>query len=217
LDTLLTVFFQSQADINSSPKVDGYTPVPGDIKYKDLNGDNSIDQFDATALGTQKPLIYYGLTTGFTIKGFDLSISIQGVANKDIVIGSGANTVADGLVYEFQSSGNAQAFEENLNRWTPSNAAKATYPRLSVGTNTNNQRASSFWVRSMDYLRLQNVDLGYTIPERLTEKIKLRGVRIFANAFNLYSFDKLNYSDPEGYNSIFPIRRTFNVGVNVKL
>ncbi|MEJ5993759.1 SusC/RagA family TonB-linked outer membrane protein [Pedobacter sp. Du54] len=210
-------FFQSQADINASAKVDGYTPVPGDIKYKDLNGDNIIDQFDATALGTQKPMIYYGLTAGFNVKGFDLSVSIQGVANKDIVIGSGANNVADGLIYEFQSSGNAQAYEQNLNRWTPSNAAKATYPRLSIGANANNQRASSFWVQPMDYLRLQNVDLGYTIPEKLTEKIKLRGIRIFANAFNLYSFDQLNYSDPEGYNSIFPIRRTFNVGVNVKL
>lgn len=210
-------FFQSQADINSSPKVDGYTPVPGDLKYKDLNGDGIIDQFDATALGTQKPLIYYGLTAGFNVKGFDLSVSVQGVANRDIVIGSGANTVADGLIYDFQDSGNAQAYEQNLNRWTPSNAASATYPRLSIGSNTNNQRASSFWVKSVAYLRLQNVDLGYTIPTQWAEKIKLKSVRVFANAFNLYSFDQLNYSDPEGYNSIFPIRRTFNVGVNVKL
>lgn len=210
-------FFQSQADINASARVDGYTPVPGDIKYKDLNGDGIIDQFDAKAIGTQKPMIYYGLTAGFNIKGFDLSVSLQGVANRDIVIGSGANTVADGLVYEFQDGGNSQAFEQNLNRWTPSNAANATYPRLSIGSNTNNQRASSFWVRSVAYLRLQNVDLGYTLPSEWTNKIKLRGVRVFANGFNLYSFDKLNYSDPEGYNSIFPIRRTFNVGVNVKL
>ncbi|RZK44636.1 MAG: hypothetical protein EOO61_03100 [Hymenobacter sp.] len=69
----------------------------------------------------------------------------------------------------------------------------------------------------MAYLRLQNVDLGYTLPSQWTNKIKLRGVRVFANGFNLYSFDELKYSDPEGYNSIFPIRRTFNVGVNVKL
>ena len=210
-------FFQSQADINASAKVDGYTPVPGDIKYKDLNGDGLIDQFDATALGTQKPLIYYGLTTGFNVKGFDMSVSIQGVANRDIVIGSGLNDTADALIYEFQNGGKNQAFAENLNRWTPSNANNATYPRLSVGGNSNNQRPSSFWVRSMDYLRLQNVDLGYTLPEQWISKIKLRSVRVFANGFNLYSFDKLNYSDPEAYNSVFPIRRTFNVGVNIKL
>ncbi len=161
--------------------------------------------------------MYYGLTAGFNVKGFDLSISVQGVANRDVVIGSGANTVFDAQNFEFLDGGNAQAFEQHLNRWTPSNAANATYPRLSVGSNTNNQRASSFWVRSMDYLRLQNVDLGYTIPSNWTNKIKLNSVRVFANAFNLYSFDDNDYSDPEGYNSIFPIRRTFNVGVNVKL
>lgn len=210
-------FFQSQADINASAAVDGYTPVPGDIKYKDLNGDGIINQFDETALGTQKPMIYYGLTTGFNVKGFDLSISIQGVANRDIVFASGYNSVADAREFDFQNSGNAQAFEQHLNRWTPANAANATYPRLSIGTNTNNQRASSFWVQSMAYLRLQNVDLGYTIPASLTSRIKLSSVRVFANAFNVYSFDKLNYSDPEGYNSIFPLRRTFNIGLNVKL
>lgn len=213
-------FFQSQADIEDSPVVDGYTPVPGDIKYKDLNGDGIINQFDETALGTQKPMIYYGLTTGFNVKGFDLSISIQGVANRDMVNGSATssnNTVADALQYEFQNSGNAQAFEQHLNRWTPANAANATYPRLSVGTNSNNQRASSFWVQSMAYLRLQNIDLGYTIPAGITNRLKMSSVRVFANAFNVYSFDKLNYSDPEGYNSNFPLRRTFNIGLNVKL
>lgn len=202
-------FFQSQNEINTSPTVDGYTPVPGDIRYRDLNGDGVINQFDITAIGTQKPLMFYGLTTGISIKGFDLSVSIQGVANRDIATGA--------FEYEFQNSGNSQAFEHHLNRWTPTNADKATYPRLSIGANTNNQSASSFWVHSADYLRIQNVDLGYTLPKRMIERIKLASVRVFANGFNLYSFDKMKYKDPEGYNSVFPIRRTFNLGFNVKL
>lgn len=202
-------FFQSQDEINTSPTVDGYTPIPGDIRYRDLNGDGVINQFDITAIGTQKPLMFYGLTTGISIKGFDLSVSIQGVANRDIATGA--------FEYEFQNSGNSQAFEHHLNRWTPTNADKATYPRLSIGTNTNNQSASSFWVHSADYLRIQNVDFGYTLPKRMVERIKLAGVRVFANGFNLYSFDKMKYKDPEGYNSVFPIRRTFNLGFNVKL
>jgi TonB-linked SusC/RagA family outer membrane protein len=210
-------FFQSQADINSSANVDGYTPVPGDIKYKDLNGDGIINQFDETAIGTQKPLIYYGFTAGFNVKGFDLSFSFQGVANRDIVNGGSANPTADAFEFGFQSDASSTAFERQLNRWTPSNAANATYPRLSVGANTNNQRASTFWVKSVGYLRLQNVDLGYTLPKSLTNKLKLEGIRVFANGFNLYSFDNLDYSDPEGYNSVFPLRRTFNVGVNIKL
>ncbi len=203
-------FFQSQAEINVSPVVDGYTPKPGDLKYRDLNDDGIINQFDQTAIGTQKPLLYYGLTTGFNLRGFDLSISLQGVANRDIIL-------SGNQAWEFQSSGNGQAFEQQLNRWTPANAANADYPRLSIGANTNNQRNSTFWVRSAAYLRLQNVDLGYSLPRRITQKIKLNGVRIFANGFNLYSFDSLDYGDPENNNSVFPIRRTFNLGLTIKL
>lgn len=210
-------FFQSQAEINVSPRVDGYTPVPGDIKYRDLNDDGVINQLDITAIGTQKPLMYYGLSAGFNVKGFDLSVSFQGVANRDIVNVSRYNAISSALESDFLNSGNAQVYEHHLNRWTPSNAANATYPRLSIGANTNNQASSTFWVRSMAYLRLQNVDIGYTIPGRFTEKLKLNSVRVFANGFNLYSFDKLDHSDPEGYNSIFPLRRTFNLGLNVKL
>lgn len=210
-------FFQSQAEINVSPRVDGYTPVPGDLKYRDLNDDGVINQLDITAIGTQKPLMYYGLTAGFNVKGFDFSVSLQGVANRDIVNVGRYNSVSSALETEFLSNGNAQVYEHHLNRWTPSNAANATYPRLSIGENINNQASSTFWVRSMAYLRLQNVDIGYTIPGRLTDKLKLNSIRVFANGFNLYSFDKLDHNDPEGYNSIFPLRKTFNIGLNVKL
>ncbi len=210
-------FYQSQAEIDAGPIVEGYVPKPGDIQYKDLNNDGYINQFDETAIGTLKPLIYYGGTAGFHYKGFDLSISVQGVANNDIVSSTGYNSVTSSLEYEFQGGGTGQLFEHHLGRWTPANAAQATYPRLSIGSNSNNQRASTFWVRRMDYLRIQNVDIGYSLPKRLIQGIKLEGVRVFANGFNLYSFDRQNYLDPESFNSIFPLRRTFNFGINIKL
>lgn len=209
-------FYQSQAEINVGPQVDGYVPKPGDIRYRDLNDDGIINQLDETAIGTQKPLVYYGATGSFSYKGFDISIAIQGVANRDIVNTSGYNSVSASLENAFSST-NGQAFEQHLNRWTPSNAANATYPRLTIGGNANNQKASTFWVRRADYLRLQNVDLGYTLPQKWVNRVKLNGVRVFVNGFNLYSFDTMRYFDPEGYNSIFPIRRTFNMGVNIKL
>lgn len=210
-------FFQSQAEIDASPVVEGYTPRPGDIKYKDLNDDGLINQFDETAIGTQKPLMYYGATTGFNYKGFDISISIQGVANNDIIASPGYNAVTSSLEYEFQNSGTGQAFEHHLGRWTPTNAANATYPSLSIGSNSNNQRASTFWIKQMNYLRIQNANIGYALPAKLVRKIKLDGVRLFANGFNLYSFDWQNYLDPESFNSIFPLRRTFNFGIHIKL
>lgn len=209
-------FFQSQAEIDVAPKVDGYVPKPGDIRYRDMNDDGIIDQLDETAIGTQKPLIYYGATGSISYKGFDLSIAIQGVANRDAVSTSAYNSVIASLETPFAST-NGQAFEQHLNRWTPSNAANATYPRLTIGGNANNQKASTFWVRRADYLRLQNVDLGYTLPKKWVSRLKLNGLRVFVNGFNLYSFDTMRYYDPEGYNSIFPIRRTFNMGVNIKL
>jgi TonB-linked SusC/RagA family outer membrane protein len=205
-----TGFYQSQADINSSPRVDGYTPVPGDLKYKDLNNDGVINQLDQTAIGTQNPLIYFGLTTGFSVKGFDITVSLQGAANNDIIL-SGAQE------YEFQNSGLGNAYQQQLNRWTPTNAANATYPRLSIGTNTNNQVNSTFWLHSANYIRLQNVDLGYTIPRSFTNRFKVSSIRIFANGFNLYAFDSLDHNDPENNSSVYPLRRTFNAGLNIKL
>jgi TonB-linked SusC/RagA family outer membrane protein len=204
-------FYQSAADVSASPRVDGFTPVPGDLKYRDLNNDGVINQFDQTAIGTQKPLLFYGATAGFNIKGFDLTVSVQGVANRDIIL-SGSQE------YEFQTGGNGQIFQHQLNRWTPANAANATYPRLSLAaTSANiNQRNSTFWVRSAAYLRIQNVDLGYTLPVSLSQKMKLSSIRVFANGFNLYSFDSLDHNDPENNGSVFPLRRTFNAGLNVR-
>lgn len=203
-------FFESQTEINNSPRVEGYNPVPGDLKYKDLNDDGIINQYDETAIGTQKPLIFCSFSTGFKIKGFDLSILFQGVANNDILL-------SGNMEYEFQNGGNNQAFQHQLYRWTPNNSANATYPRLSIGTNTNNQRNSTFWIHSADYLRLQNVDIGYTLPISVSRKLKLNNIRVFMNGFNLYSFDSLDHNDPENNNSVYPLRKTFNVGINIKL
>lgn len=212
-------FYQSQADINSSPRVDGYTPVPGDIKFKDMNNDGVINQLDETAIGSQKPLIYFGLTTGFSIKGFDISVSVQGTANNTIILGTpnSDNVLTNAQQFAFQSNGVGNAFQFQMNRWTPANAANATFPRLSIGTNVNNDHASSFWAVSGNYLRLQNVDLGYTIPASFTNRFRVSGIRIFANGFNLYAFDKLDHTDPENNNSVYPLRRTFNAGINIKL
>lgn len=210
-------FYQSQEEIDNGPIVDGYLPKPGDIKYKDLNNDGYIDQFDETAIGTKKPLLYYGATAGFNYKGFNLSISIQGMANNEIVVSNSYNSTTSSLEYEFQGGTTGQLFEHHLGRWTPANATSATYPRLTLGGNPNNHRASTFWVRKMDYLRIHNVDIGYVLPARLTQKLKLDAVRIFVNGFNLYSFDSQNYLDPESYNSIFPLRRTYNFGINIKI
>lgn len=201
--------FQSQDEINKSSKIAGYNPVPGDIKYKDLNNDGAIDQFDQTTLGTTKPLIYYGSTVGFSFKGFDFSALVQGVANRNmLLIGSS--------VWEFQNNGFGQAYEQNLNRWTPATAATATYPRVSIGTNVNNDIVSSYWMHSGDYIRLKNIEVGYSLPFGFVNRIKLSSLRIFVNGTNLLTHSAYSVVDPETNSGAYPIQRVVNGGVNIK-
>jgi len=203
-------FFQSQTDINNSPQLEGYVTVPGDIKYKDLNGDKIINQYDQAPIETLKPLMYFGTTLGFNFKGFDMSVLFQGVKNRSR-LGTGDSE------FEFQSNGRYQAYEHHLNRWTPTNAANATYPRLSIGVNNNNQVASSFYVRSEDYIRLKNAEVGYTVSERLIKRLRISSIRFFANGLNLLTFAKFDRLDPEYFGASIPVQRTINAGLNIKL
>ncbi|RZK54607.1 MAG: SusC/RagA family TonB-linked outer membrane protein, partial [Pedobacter sp.] len=201
--------FQSQAEINTSAKVEGYTAQPGDIKYKDLNGDGIINQLDQTAIGNTKALFYYGFNLGFQFKGFDLSALIQGAMNRTVYVGGNTE-------WAFQNGGFGQAWEQNLGRWTPQTASTATQPRVGLGANINNYATSTYWQHSGNYVRLKNVELGYTIPDFLTKKIGLQSLRVFANATNLLTFSAYDKIDPEVYNGSYPIQRLINMGVNVK-
>jgi TonB-linked SusC/RagA family outer membrane protein len=202
--------FQSQAEINGAATTVGYTPQPGDIKYKDLNGDKVIDQFDEAPIGGQKPLLVYGANFGISYKGFDVSVLFQGVQNREIYL-SGPS------YWAFQNNGFGQAYEHNLGRWTPATAATATYPRLNVGVNTNNQATSSYWLRSGNYMRLKNFEVGYTLPKSITSRIKLKSARVFVNGVNLITFTSLNDMDPEVFNGAYPIQKVINAGINIKL
>ena len=210
-------FFQTADEIAKGATVSGLAVLPGDIRYKDLNGDGVIDQFDQAPIGTTKPLLYYGLTVGFDYKGIEFSALVQGVQNRSMYVDNSATEAGFqslGLVY-------SQAYEQIRGRWTPETAATATYPRLSAGGNTNNSNplllGNSFWVHSGDYVRLKNVHLGYTLPYRWTNKIKLSGVKLFVNAQNLLTQAEYEWGDPEVGYGAYPIQRVMNAGINIKL
>lgn len=210
-------FFQTAEEITKSATLEGFPVQPGDIKYKDLNNDGKIDQFDVGPIGIQKPLLYYGLTAGFNIKGFQVSALLQGVANRQMSIDNGITESA----FQSLGKGYAQAYEQMQGRWIPENADDATYPRLSAGSNVNNQNplyfGNSFWLRSGNYFRIKNLYVGYTLPYKTTSKIKLSAVTVFANAQNLYTWAAYDMLDPEvGYGS-YPNQRVINFGINVKL
>lgn len=202
---------QTQAEADAAPRLGGTKVYPGDVKLVDLNGDGVINLYDQTALGNTKPVIYYGATLGFSIKGFDMSILLQGVKNRTY----------QQTDYAFGNNGDRQGYEYLLGRWTPETATTATYPRLTLGFNANNTpylNNSSFWTHSGEYLRIRNIDVGYTLPYSITNRIKVAGLRIFANAQNLFTTTPYDRLDPEIYSdTAYPIQKIFNVGVNIKL
>ncbi len=207
-------FFQTQQEINSSATTVGYTAQPGDIKYKDLNRDGVIDQLDVTQIGRKfAPLLFVGLSVGVEYKGFDFSALVQGVTNRDVYVGGSS-------IWAFQNNGFGQAYENNLNRWTPATAATATYPRINIGSNGNNHAQSSFWLRNGDYVRLKQIELGYSVPQKWLERIKLDQIRLFARGYNLFTLasKELDNRDPEVISAFsYPMQRLFNFGINIKL
>ncbi|GAB2806447.1 SusC/RagA family TonB-linked outer membrane protein [Ferruginibacter profundus] len=211
---MATGLFQNQTEINGSATTVGYTPQPGDIKYKDLNNDGVIDQFDIAPIGRAgKPLMFFGVTVGAAFKGFDISALIQGVTNRDVYVGGNS-------IWAFQNGGFGQAYENNLNRWTPATAATATYPRLNISTNSNNQAQSSYWMRNGDYIRLKQVEAGYSIPQSLLKHIKLQNIRVFARGYNLLTIQskELDDRDPEIISAFsYPNQRLLNFGITIKL
>jgi len=212
--------FQSQNEIDASFPQFNATLKPGDIKYKDLNGDQVINDDDQMAIGRKSNPINYAGSLGLKYKGFDFFALVQGVANKDFFF-TGTNA------WEFQSSSpiftssgpqslNGSVQELHLNRWTPATATTATYPRLTLGQNVNNHRTSTYWIKNGDYLRLKNVELGYTLPSALVNSIHLSKIRVFVNAFNPFTLTQLKDLDPESLFSNYPLYRSYTVGINVK-
>lgn len=201
-------FFRDAADINASPRHTFTTVQPGDIKYKDQNGDNKIDQNDVTAIGkTYLPTLTYALHAGIKYRGFDLDAFFQGVSGNIVGLGS--------QFYAFQNNGSAPEMAKD--RWTPATAATATYPRLSSDNNLNNYRYSSFWLRDGNYLKLRSLELGYSLPKRTLSKARLTIARVYLSGNNLFSIDDLEGDlDPEAMGTGYPALRTFSAGFRVE-
>ncbi len=207
-------FYQTAQDAATSPHIAGYTPQPGDIKYKDLNNDGIIDQFDQSTIGGKKPLVFYGLNFGFNYKGFSLTVILQGVTNRQI---NSQNQTVDHFGIDGFFTSTNQVYENATGRWTPETATTATLPRLAQSAFTNNAQFSTFWLKSGNYFRVKNAEVGYTIPQSLTKKMRLSGLRVFVNAENLATIAGFKGLDPEVTPINYPIQRVLNAGVSVKL
>ena len=201
-------FYNDEADLHSWAQIPGVEPQPGDIKYKDLNGDGFIDEDDITAIGkSDMPENVYGFNVSANYKGFDLSLLLQGASGYTVEFKDG--------ILEFIY--NSQAWEHHLDRWTPENH-NASYPRLSLGQFNYKQEASTFWAKNAGYVRLKNIELGYTIPTRIFPRSSISKLRAYITASNLFTLSRVKYFDPEapsGFPLFYPQQKGFFGGINV--
>jgi len=215
---------QEEADLlNASNDGAGWQPFgmlsPGDCVYKDLNGDKKIDENgDLTAMGNPRtPEIQFGLPISLQYKGIDVSFLFQGATNGSLLLNGPA--VWDFSLIENDMHGRVKKM--HLNRWTLETAATATYPALHYENNLNNKNdKSSLYLYDASYVRLKNVEIGYTLPRSAIQFAGFQNVRFYLQGLNLLTFDGLDDVDvdPEtgdGNGSWYPVQRVINFGVDI--
>ncbi|MCW3092933.1 MAG: TonB-dependent receptor [Ferruginibacter sp.] len=203
--------------------------APGFFKYRDLNGDGRLTRADdMTFVGRSNlPELTYGLNLDLRYSGFDFSALLQGATLCNVNLAgtyegsSGTSGIDDNTPFTktFYGYGNSPYFLVE-NSWTPDNTS-ANFPRLTAyksPLSPHNANANSGWLRDGSYLRLKSVQLGYTLPASLLGKVKIQQLRFYVSGFNLVTWDKLKYLDPEMpnvNNGFYPQQRMFSGGVNV--
>lgn len=205
--------FADQAEIDNAPKQFSDNLKPGDIRYRDTNGDNKVDSDDRVVMNGNFPDFEYSFNAGLLYKGFDLSLFFQGVQGRSVYVGTGA-----GVVPFAQASIITNDYIKEM--WTPENPYGAVNPKLyyeDMG-GSRNRRASSYYLRDASYLRLKNLSLGYTFPRKWTRKAQIEQLRIFFSGDNLVTITGYQGLDPEngGYFLAYPQNKVYSFGINVE-
>lgn len=187
----------------------GATPKLGDLKYKDQNGDGVIDEKDMIPIGNPEvPEWTFGTGINFQHKNFDFSMMWQGAAARSYFL-TGQKIWETYNFNEWHKEAWSQERYESGKR--------ITYPRLEPGSNASKLQAD-FWQVNGDYIRLKNIELGYSLPSRAANAIGASSVRLYVNGLNLLTFDHypVKYQDPEQNNELlYPVFKTYNVGLNI--
>ena len=205
--------FRDQADIDAWPKQSFGDVEPGDIKYLDLNGDGVVDSYDVKPIGyTAIPEIVYGFGFSLQWKAFDFSAFFQGVGHVNF---STRTDQTQGFIA--RNSREANLFSDVYdNYWTPERL-DAKYPRLFIGTNNNNNQNSSFWMANGRYMRLKNLEIGYTLPKHISQKMAMQNMRVYLSGVNLFTFSPFKLWDPDLQTGAtnYPNNRIINIGLTI--
>lgn len=218
--------FIDDAEVANSPVQSfGILPRGGDIKYRDVNGDGQITTLDKVPIGyPTSPEIIYGFGFSGGYKAFDFSFFFQGLANESFWLDPGEATAP--FVTTSYSGVGGEAMKNQMlaayanDHWSENNRNPyALWPRLSTDVNPNNNQRSTWFMQDGQFLRLKNVEMGYSLPSKFIKKIGLETVRLYANGSNLFNFSKFKLWDVEmaGQGLDYPIQRVINFGVQVSL
>ncbi|WP_229239618.1 SusC/RagA family TonB-linked outer membrane protein [Echinicola soli] len=216
--------FKDYDDIRNSPTQTFGTYQPGDIKYKDVNGDGVINDGDRVAIGaTRRPNLIYGLGASANWRGFSLGVHLQGA-------GKSTFSTYGKTIHAFSEGEWGQVMKGVMgdNRWISADISEdpstedpnASYPRLSYGENPNNFRESTFWLRDGRYLRLKTVDIGYSLPRSITRLIRADNIRLYVIGTNLFTWSKFKLWDPElatPRGEDYPPAKSITLGISVNL
>jgi len=210
--------FDSQAEIDASA-VPGSKQLirPGDIKYKDLNGDGLINDYDKTRIGRgDVPNLIVGFGLSASYKGFAFSTLFQMLKNSDVMLGGSA-------IFPFNGGGGlSNAYSNVTDRWTPENPSQDVfYPRLAYGEdqNFNNTQESSWWVKDNSAIRMKSAQLSYNFSKRISDRLHVKNTAIYLIGTNLLTFSKFKLWDPElntRNGTRYPLTANLSLGVNVK-
>lgn len=207
-------YFTSQDEIDSYyPYGFGGKPRVGDFVYKDVNGDGVIDQKDLSPIGysTTVPGLNYGISLGLNFKGIDFNVLFSG-------LGRYSKYYSGQGVVEWTKQGTY--FDWTRNGWTEErykNGEKITYPAIST-TKTVSHTENDFFIQNRSFLRLKNIELGYTLPERFLSKVGVKALRVYVSGQNLFVWDdlRITHIDPEQNNSYgYPITKNVTLGLNI--
>ncbi len=202
--------YQNQEDIDNRDVKQYLSEVrPGDLMFKDQNGDGRIDEYDMVAMGynTNCPEIYYGFNLSAEYKGFGFYANFQGVEH----FSKWLNTPS---LYRPLVNNNTTSSEYYNNRWTPE-TPNAKYPRLTVEGSKNNYSNNSLWLADASFLKLRTLEIYYNLPTKWISKTALKTAKIYARGHDLLRFSKMKIQDPEGMSTQHPLMKQVVMGINV--